>query len=170
MKKKRAEPGADACGVLVPRALPMGSRCQGKGACAPCSLWVPLGFSAWTAAVQDRPEQRLCSCQQQPAPGSPLSLPMPWRLPVARISLGRQRRCCCTEGLFPYRPERVSLPLQQARHLRLQQPSESPSTAVLIPTREGICAVHREIVFTAMSAVTSLKYPDVGPSKQSATS
>lgn len=42
--------------------------------------------------------------------------------------------------------------------------------ARLVPSREGICATRRDAVFTAMLALTSLKYPDMDPSEQSATS
>lgn len=54
-------------------------------------------------------------------------------------------------------------------HGRVQQPSESSGTALLIPFRAGFVQC-KEKLFMAMLAVTSLKYPDMDPSKQSATS
>lgn len=151
---------------------PQVSDARGMGARAACGIWVPPGFTAWTTTAEDHCEQ--CPCLVPAAACTVLSSKSSSALALAGavvgLSLGQQRRCCCTERLFLHRPEQVYLPLQQALRLCLQQPSESSSTAVLIPTREGICAMHREIVFTATLAVTSLKYLDMDPSKQSATS
>lgn len=113
-------------------------------------------------------------CQQRSAQGAGdgyhTSCGFPVLLGPLRLSLGQQRALLHSQAPSPrsYAAPSASTaappssPAAARRELR---------AARLLPSREGICAKHRDAVFTAMLlALTSLKYPDMDPFKQSATS